>query len=166
MSPEPSGQPSVLLRKRLFYCLFGVGIVALGLATPLLVEGGRSQDLPAQVATEGATPLEGPEMGGMLVRLVGGTVVVLLLCVAILWICRRWWGVKSGTAAPGIGLEVLESLTLTGFCRLDLVRAGERYLLAGMDASGLKVVIAVEGTVDEGDNLTNAASTQTSPQAA
>ena len=44
---------------------------------------------------------------------------------------------------------MIESLQLAGQCRVHLVRAGGRYLLAGLDGSGLKVVLAAEGPLDE-----------------
>ncbi len=166
MGPEPSRLAAVLTRKRLLYGLVGLVVVVLGLLTPMFFEGSRSQDLPVQSGAEGGAPLEGPEMGGMLLRLVGGTAVVLALCVGTLWVCRRWYGVKFGNMAPGAALQIVESLTLTGPCRVDLVRAGDRYLLAGMDAAGLKTVLAVEGRGDEDDVQVDMPAQRTTTRAA
>ena len=148
MNSKPSGTPAALAQKRLVYCLLGVGVVAAGLLAPLLFEGQQPPALPADAPAEAVTPLEGPELGGMLFRLVGGTVVVLLLCVGTLWLVRRWMGVGPRVAPAEAGLEVVESLQLMGLCRVHLVRAGGRYLLAGMDGSGLKMVLPVEGALD------------------
>jgi flagellar biogenesis protein FliO len=164
MSSKASGTPSALTPKRLVYCLFGIGVVAAGLLAPLLFEG-HQQPLPADAPGEAITPLEGPEMGGMLFRLVGGTAAVLILCVGTLWLARRWIGVRPRTATAAAGLEIVESLQLVGLCRVHLVRAGERYLLTGMDGSGLKVVLPIEGALD-GPNEESAKAHQVAGNAA
>ena len=90
-------------------------------------------------------------MGAMLARLVGGTVFVLALCVVTLWGCRRWLGGANAGPKTDGRFEIVESLPLGPRCRVHLLRADDRHLLAGLDATGLKVLLPVEGTVEIAD---------------
>ena len=74
-------------------------------------------------------------LAGRLRAVAGGTVLVPGLCVATLWLARRWLTGRQGGAGDGKHFVILESLTLGGVCRVHLVKAGGRHLLAGMDGT-------------------------------
>jgi flagellar biogenesis protein FliO len=107
---------------------WGVGalVVAAGLLVPVLV---------------GSDPAAVP--------LVLGTELVLGLCALTLWLCRRW--IRGGVvkSVEGGEFEILESLALGSVCQVHLVKVGDRHLLAGMDAAGLKVLLPLQGLVEE-----------------
>jgi flagellar biogenesis protein FliO len=60
----------------------------------------------------------------------------------IVWFLRRRLSGKTARADDG-GLHTLETLTLGHRCLIYLVKAGDAELLAGVDRSGLKAVIAL-----------------------
>jgi flagellar biogenesis protein FliO len=137
------GQPSPAApRSRWLLAGLGVIVVAIGLLLPHL--GGAS-------AVPETTPERtgGSEMGSMLLRLTGGTAFVLILCVAVLVLCRRWLGPASSALAGSGRFEILESLPLGSQCRVHLVRVGDRHMLAGMDGTGLKAMLQVESIADQ-----------------
>ncbi len=143
MNPEMANPPTPsVVRTRWLLIGLGAVVIVVGLLVPNLAEKASAPqpipDRPAELRSEG------PDMGAMLLRLVGGTVFVLALCVLTLWLCRRWLGATELGAKRSGRFEVLESLPLGPRCRIHLVRAGDRHLLAGMDAAGLKVLLPVE----------------------
>jgi flagellar biogenesis protein FliO len=91
---------------------------------------------------------EAPDPKALLTRLGIGTVVVLGLCVGTLWAAKRW---LHGTPAVAASqqLRLLEALPLGNRCTLYLVSAGDRRILVGADAAGLKTVVPLpEGFAD------------------
>src|SRR5437016_3640689 len=125
MAPRPSATTrSVTLRNRLLLAGLGVVVVVLGWLVPVLLE--------PTAAGEAAPAAERSEMGRMLLRLVGGTASVLVLCVGTLWLCRRWLVGPAGAVGEAGQMEVVESLQLRGGCRVLLVKAAGRSLLAGV----------------------------------
>jgi flagellar biogenesis protein FliO len=86
---------------------------------------------------------EPPDVRPMLLRLGVGTVVVLGLCVGSLWVAKRW--MRGSPVSGGITsqLRLIETLPLGNRCALYLVAAGERSVLVGADASGMKTILAL-----------------------
>src|SRR5262245_47422662 len=85
----------------------------------------------------------------MLLRLGGGTVVVLLLCVGTLWLSRRWLRKLPGQGEPGGRLSLVETLPLGNRCAVHLVRVGRQQVVVGVDGSGLKSLVALPDLFDE-----------------
>jgi flagellar biogenesis protein FliO len=77
----------------------------------------------------------------MLVRLYLAAVVVLVLLVVLLYGCRRWlaWVRPSG----GGQLSVLGAVRIGSRVRVFLVQAPGQRLLAGVDSTGMKMLVAV-----------------------
>jgi flagellar biogenesis protein FliO len=91
---------------------------------------------------------EAPDPKALLERLGVGTVVVLGLCVGALWAAKRWLR-GAPVAAASQQLRLLEALPLGNRCTLYLVSAGDRRILVGADAAGLKTVTLLpEGFAD------------------
>jgi flagellar biogenesis protein FliO len=86
---------------------------------------------------------EPPNTGGLLLRLVLGTVAALALCAGSLWFGRKWLRGNLVATGPGGQLRVLESVSLGNRCFVHLVQAGEARVLAGTDSAGLKALLAV-----------------------
>lgn len=143
----------------LLLCTAGAFIVAAGLSAPRLLDGhgglapvvqtGGEKTAPPP-APEPAPPDDWPAPRDMLIRLGGGTGLVLLLGVAILLVCRRWFrpGPPDGTAGER-QFELIETLHLGNRCCVHLVRAGRQHLLTGADATGLKAVAALVDPEEE-----------------
>jgi flagellar biogenesis protein FliO len=84
---------------------------------------------------------DSPTPSAMFLRLGMGTVVVLVLCVATLWIGRRWISSVPAKALQGDQLAVIDTLPLGHRCTLFLVKAGNKQVLAGLDSTGLKALL-------------------------
>jgi flagellar biogenesis protein FliO len=131
-----------------------VGLIATGAGTfvPGLApseEAGAAAVSAEAVSAEAAsdyTPPAVPDLPSpraMLLRLALGTVVVLALCVATLFVIKRWFGPFAPTQTGGRELFVLETLQLNGRCSVFLLQAGKTRAIAGVDATGLKVLMAL-----------------------
>jgi len=86
---------------------------------------------------------EPPNTGAMLLRLFGGTVIVLGLCVGSLWFGKPWLQKLKVAGAGSPSLYVESSVAVGNRAMLYLVRVGDTQLVAGTDASGLKSLIAL-----------------------
>jgi flagellar biogenesis protein FliO len=87
---------------------------------------------------------DAPDPKVMLLRWGLATLFVLGLCLATVWVGKRWLrGARGGGLSGGGQLRVVEVLGLGGRCSLFLVRAGGRQVLAGVDRSGLKALLAL-----------------------
>jgi len=75
--------------------------------------------------------------------MIGSLAVVCALCVLV----TRWMG-KRGTADAG-NMEVLASLAVDAQCGVYLVRAGERRLVMGIDAAGVKALVELPRSIVE-----------------
>jgi flagellar biogenesis protein FliO len=84
---------------------------------------------------------DSPTPSAMFLRLGIGTVVVLVLCVATLWIGRRWISGTPAKTLQGDQLAIIDTLALGHRCSLFLVKAGNRQVLAGLDSTGLKALL-------------------------
>lgn len=129
-----------------------VGLVAVigGLFLPQLVSAPAAPAPPAAVRPDRAalsyTPPalpDGPSPQSLMVRLLVGTAVVLGLGVGVLWIGRRWLApAPPKFAAPG-QMTLVETLALGNRCSVHLVAVGARQVLVGVDASGVKSMVAL-----------------------
>ena len=126
-------------------------------------ERASAQSLPDDV---GVTSTEGldaytpqslpapPRFGAILTRLLFGTVVSLVLCVATIWFGRRWLERGANLANPTQQhLQLTASLSLGRRCSVALLEIGDRQVLVGSDPSGLKAMlvlpVAFENVVSE-----------------
>lgn len=103
----------------------GVLVVALGFGLPRLLTDTRDP---------GAAPA-GPGVGTALLKMGAAVVVAGGLCVA----AARYAGPRAATAAGP--MTVAGTLRLDGRCVLQFVRAGDRRLLVGTDAGGVKALV-------------------------
>ncbi len=142
--------------RRHWIVLGAIGLIAVatGIVLPQALVGDGPVMPPAQAAAPAGleytpAPLpEPPNAGAMLFRLTAGTVVVLGLCVATLWAGQRWIRREPAPTAGG-PLVVVGSLALGNRCSVVLFRTGNRQVLAGMDGSGLKVLVPLSDQFDE-----------------
>jgi flagellar protein FliO/FliZ len=88
-------------------------------------------------------------MSDLVGRLVFTTLLVLAACVASLFAAKRWL-VKGPAANGGNGkLRVLDVLSLNQRCSVQLVDADGEKLLVGLDPTGLKVLLKMNGTFED-----------------
>jgi hypothetical protein len=148
-APSPRGSAFPKSQIWLILCVFGAFVVAAGMLAPAVLLG-RDADKASHALASGpkgefVNVPEAPGAGAMLLRLVLGTVVVLVLCVATLFGARRWLGEPTPDAGLKTRFAVVESLRLGRTCWVHLVRSETRGLLIGVDGGGLKAVVAVDG---------------------
>ena len=85
---------------------------------------------------------EPPGFGAIITRLLVGTVVSLILCVATIWFGRRW--LERGANGANSGqkqLVLVESLSLGRRCSVALLEVGDRQVLVGSDQGGLQSML-------------------------
>ncbi len=157
MAPVAGAAPKV---RWAGWIVFGiVGLIATGAGT--LLPGLTTTDqvnpttseTPAGEDTFDYTPPPLPDFPSpraMLLRLALGTVVVLALCVLTLLGVKRWLGPFAQTPAAGRELYVVETLQLNGRCSVFLLQTGKTRALAGVDGSGLKVLIPLNDPFEVG----------------
>lgn len=125
--------------------LIGVGILVIGIGFGLPYLAPSTPTNPPEATKPAATPSggDGPGLGMALARLVGCMVVVCGLCVLV----ARWVGRK--TPVPTSTMQVLAALPVDARCAVYLVQAGDRRLLIGTDAAGVKALVELTGQVPE-----------------
>jgi flagellar biogenesis protein FliO len=146
----------------LAFGLFGLLASAAGLFAPGLGDPPAAPPLSGQVGTPDKASAAGgaleytppalpdfPSPGAMLLRLALGTAAVLALCVVTLVAARRFVRPPPAAGAAGQELRLIESLPLGGRCSVHLLQAGKTRALAGVDATGLKVLLALPETFAE-----------------
>lgn len=153
MSSDSSPPSSALNRQQrwLIFAGIGVGVIALGALTPLLTPEPQKPEPPALQAEGKPVEFPGepqagamPDVQSVLIRLLAGTGVVLGLCMLVLWGCGRWLK-PAATPAGGGQLRVLEMLRVAR-TRVYLVQARNQKFLAGVDAGGIKALVALPRT--------------------
>jgi flagellar biogenesis protein FliO len=92
---------------------------------------------------------EQPDPRAMLTRLGIGTAIVLILCVGSMLLGRKWLRRLSGQGTGGVQMSLVETLPLGGRCALHLVRVGKQQVLVGIDASGVKSLVALPEVFDD-----------------
>jgi flagellar biogenesis protein FliO len=103
-----------------------------------------------------------PDPRSLLTRVAVGTVVVLGLCVGTLLVLKRCTGAGAVKNSGGKQLRVVESLSLGNRCALHLIAAGNRQVLAGVDSSGIKALVALPDSFENALNEVQADETSTS----
>jgi flagellar protein FliO/FliZ len=151
--PEPAA-PKPRLRPSPVLIGTGILVISLGFGLPQLTPSaspttpkaatadvGNPKVAPAApVPTPASAPTPAaPEFGTAVVRLIGGLVVVCVLCVVATRYLNRRPKEATGT------MRVLASLRVAPRCVVHLVRAGERRLLIGTDATGVKSLLELPG---------------------
>ncbi len=133
MTPAKPGQPTLR-----FKVLAGVGfvVVCLGLFAPKLVNFNPSAPTDTAVSPldPGMPPAES-SLGWTVAKLAIGVGLVAVVCISV----ARYVNRKNPPVEP-TSLEVLASLPVDGRCVVHLVRAADRRLLIGVDATGVKAV--------------------------
>ena len=84
-----------------------------------------------------------PDTGAMILRLLVGTVVVLVLCVGTVWIGKPWLQKLQITGSGTASFHIEGSVAVGNRAMLYLVRVGDTQLIAGTDMTGLKSLIAL-----------------------
>jgi flagellar protein FliO/FliZ len=129
-APSPRATPKLLAG--------GVLVVILGFGLPALFGGAgaapNAPTKPAKLAPEPIAPPSAGSIGLSLFKLVVGLAVMCGVCVLM----AKYVAPKPAPAAHG--LNVVAALPV-GACTVHLVRAGDRRLLVGTDASGVKAVL-------------------------
>ena len=130
-----------------FTVLLGLGVfvVAVGFAVPRFL-GSPSTTPKASESVQSFTlptpSSDGPSLGMSLLKMALGVAVVSGGCIGI----ARW--MKKRTATPAVGsMEVVARLALDRRCVLHLVQSGDRRLLLGIDAAGVKSLLEIPGEV-------------------
>jgi len=92
---------------------------------------------------------DAPNFQSMLIRLGGGTIVVLGLCVSTLWGIRRWLHPLQQANVGSREMQLKETLNLGNRCSLHLVHLGKREVLIGVDSAGIKVIVPLPNGFEE-----------------
>ena len=136
--------------KRSTAVLVTIGLIAslAGLLIPQMLPGDEG---PAPTAVHDAKDLtyvppawpEPPSVQSLMLRLVFGTMFVLILSVAAIWYGKRYLSAYAGGSLGG-ELKLVETLPLGNRCRLHLVCLGSRQILIGADGAGIKTVTPLD----------------------
>lgn len=150
-SPPPGGA-----RKWLPLSLVGVFAIIAGVLLPQLMSGEPVLPPPAPSAASSDSLVytpptfpEAPDPRSMLLRLFLGTAFVLVLSVVVIFLSRRWLRQVGAPSAATGRLAIVETLPLGNRCALHLVRVGRQQVLVGVDAAGLKSLVALPELFDE-----------------
>src|SRR5438874_12201303 len=129
----------------------GVAVVAIlaGLLVPQLLPGEMvieanhpKTDAKSKTKADYVAPAvpDMPNPQGMLVRLASGTLIVLGLSVASIWLMRRWMNTQAPAGLGQREMRLVETLALGNRCALHLVQLGKREVLVGVDGAGIKTI--------------------------
>ncbi len=125
--------------------------VAVALALTLASVPAWGADAPGKAGAEEYRPPAWPESPGA-AELGGRLGLMALLTVgvagAVIWWARR---LPAATAGEGdaVPMAVVEEVSLGGGCSLHLLQVDQGHFLVGIDASGLKVMHALNQTFDQ-----------------
>ncbi|MBX9578678.1 MAG: flagellar biosynthetic protein FliO [Gemmataceae bacterium] len=121
----------------------GLLVIAGGFGLPRLLSDPVPAAVTAADAGKPAPPADGPGLGAALGRMVVSLVLVCGLCVGV----ARLVGRKP--LPPAKGMAVAAALSVDPRCSVYLVTAGDRRLLLGVDAAGVKAVLELPGPPPE-----------------
>lgn len=153
---EKSTAPKTVMPNWLVFGVLGLAATAAGIFLPRGLRNhieppAAAVSSPANVAPAVAAnnPLEYtppsvpdlPSSGSMFLRLILGTIFVLILCVLTLGIGKRWIRPLAGPQGENKQLRIVESLALGGRCSVYLLQAGDAKVLAGVDGAGIKALL-------------------------
>ncbi|MDY3555263.1 flagellar biosynthetic protein FliO [Gemmata sp. JC717] len=142
---KPVRIPPALIGAGILIALLGFGLPSLisSLTVPAAAPAPQAATRADALAPRATAPPPAQntpgDIGLALVRLVLSLAVVCGGCVLV----TRYLG-KKGPDAPVPSMVVVASLTV-GRCAVHLVRAGERRMLLGTDASGVKALVELPG---------------------
>jgi hypothetical protein len=120
-------------------------LLPLGL---LLALAGAAPAAPNELDYAPPTPPAPPDALGLVVRLVGMTAGLLVLCGAVLWFARRA-ARPAGLKGDGGGrLRHAGALALNRTCTVHLVRADGQTVAVTTDATGLRSVVVLSEPFD------------------
>jgi flagellar biogenesis protein FliO len=142
------GKRAWLLPGVLFVLAVALGVVLprfLPSSRPALKLAPAAQPAPTdKLAYEPPSWPEPPDPSAMLLRLAAGTAVVLVLCVATLWLLRRWLGGGTASAGDRGQLKLIEMLPVGPRRALALIKAGNHQVVIGIDHTGLKSALLLQ----------------------
>jgi flagellar biogenesis protein FliO len=92
---------------------------------------------------------DAPNPQALLGRLFMGTVAVLGMAVASIWVMRRWLPAQKPVHAAPRDLRLIETLHLGQRSSLHLVHLGQREILVGVDAGGIKSIVQLQKPFDD-----------------
>ncbi|MCR9119556.1 MAG: hypothetical protein NXI22_21700 [bacterium] len=89
------------------------------------------------------------DLGSIVLRLFGGTAIVLAACVAFMWFGKNW--ITKGALFQGESnaMRVVETLGLAPGCCLKLVEIDGRRFAAAIDSTGIKELVPLGESFDE-----------------
>lgn len=109
------------------------------------LDGPADSEAPARfpraaLSYQEPTPPGPVDLGGLAIRLVVGTATVLGVCVAGLWLARRWLPHGRPTGKGQGRMAVLETLALSHRACVQLVEVEHRHVLIASDVRGIRSV--------------------------
>jgi flagellar biogenesis protein FliO len=137
MPPQISGKPGGQSFSFKVLATLGFAVVCLGLFMPRLI-GVQATSEPSQSPPVDANP-----------PVYTGTISLLLLIgggVAVAWFGLKRYGKERLKPITNSNLETLASLAIDPRVVIHLVRIGDRRLLVGLDAGGVKAVAELPET--------------------
>lgn len=91
-----------------------------------------------------------PDFGGLIVRLMVGTVAVLAACVISLLVGKRWLMKNTSIVSKRANrMQLLDTLNLSRRCCVQLVHVEDRKLVVGIDASGVRSMLVLNDSFDK-----------------
>ena len=154
MNQPPQALTANLNKKWLPLGVLGLVAVLAGLVLPQMMPSIEPVSPSTPVSATGAAKdaksdwtyvppawPEPPNHRTVFLRLGLGTVSVLALCAGTLWCCKRWLKAGVPAATAGAQLRCLETLALGNRCVVHLVQMGNRSVLIGADAAGIKTIV-------------------------
>lgn len=88
-------------------------------------------------------------LGSLVLRLFGGTAIVLAACVAFLWFGKNWLNKGVLFSSESNRMRVIETLGLAPGCCVKLIDIDGRRFAAAIDSSGMKELVPLGDTFDE-----------------
>ena len=122
------------------------------MSSEMVIDGKQTKADPKNQSTSTYTAPaipDAPNPQTMVVRLVTGTVIVLVLAVGSLWGMRRWMQTTGyGDNSAGV-MRLIETLPLGNRCSLHLVHLGKREVLIGVDGAGIKTIVPLPSAFED-----------------
>lgn len=152
---EKSTAPKTAMPNWLVFGVLGLTATAAGIFLPRSLRTHSEPPAAAVSAPANTTPPTAnnpleytpptvpdlPSSGSMFLRLILGTIFVLILCVVTLGIGKSWIRPLAGPQGENKQLRIVESLALGGRCSVYLLQAGDAKVLAGIDGAGIKALL-------------------------
>lgn len=108
-------------------------------------------DIPAEgglTYTPPAVPVA-PDPGNLLLRLIGLTAALLVLCVVVLWVARRVNRLPGANGNGGGRLKHEGTLALDRRSAVHLIQVDGQTVAVTTDASGLKSIVVLSDPFDK-----------------